>query len=212
MLYSQDRIARLWSGGDKLTVTADGTLQAGAFRFGNNSVIKADQGGSIELGGDNDTAGTGIPYIDFHYKGKKQDYNARIINDADARLSVVGTGVVVLECYDLWLGHSSRRGSVGRALVDNGKTLVINYGPDWSGGVEYGGALKQWSTREIKRDIVTLDEPRAHEILAGLEPVGYRLIVDDEGWSSWASSPRTFPTPSPDPATGPSPPCTSSPS
>ena len=188
VLYSSGKIARLWSGGDRLTVAVDGTLTAGAYRFG-NSVLRADQGGSIELGGDNDTAGTGTPYIDFHYKGKTQDYNARIINDADGILSVHASTFAVRDCFsvslacaDFLIGHRDRRKSPGRALVDNTTTLVINYGPDWSGGVEYGGALRQWSTRDIKRDVVTLDEPRAEEILAGLEPVGYRLIVDEEGW------------------------------
>ena len=49
-----------------------------------------DQGGSVELGGNESTAGVGTPYIDFHYSGKTQDYNTRIINDADRMLSVVG--------------------------------------------------------------------------------------------------------------------------
>jgi hypothetical protein len=131
------------------TLTADGMLTAGAFRFGNNSVIKADQGGSIELGGDNDTAGTGIPYIDFHYNGLKQDYNTRIINDANGQLSV-WAGVVQLGCYDFKMGHTARRGTPGRALVDNTTTLVINYGADWAGGVLVNGRLQTQSGRVVK--------------------------------------------------------------
>src|SRR5215210_2260292 len=63
-------------------------LEGGGIRWGNGSVLSTDQGGSIELGGDHQIPGTGTPYIDFHYQGKVQDNNARIINDADGRLSI----------------------------------------------------------------------------------------------------------------------------
>jgi hypothetical protein len=56
--------------------------------WGNNSKLSADQGGSIELGGDLQTAGTGTPYIDFHFKDAKQDFNARVTNDGDGQLSI----------------------------------------------------------------------------------------------------------------------------
>ena len=57
--------------------------------WGDGSQLQPDQGGSIELGGNHHTAGTGTPYIDFHYKNKMEDHNARIINDADGRLSII---------------------------------------------------------------------------------------------------------------------------
>ncbi len=48
----------------------------------------SDQGGSLELGGNNSTAGSGTPYIDFHLSGQGvQDYNARIINDSNGHLT-----------------------------------------------------------------------------------------------------------------------------
>lgn len=74
--------ARLHVGGDALVT--------GNLSFGNGALLRADQGGSLELGGNNDTAGTGTPYIDFHFKDKKEDYNVRLMNDADKRLSLVG--------------------------------------------------------------------------------------------------------------------------
>ncbi|HET6233113.1 MAG TPA: tail fiber domain-containing protein [Longimicrobiaceae bacterium] len=64
-------------------------------RWGNGSVLSTDQGGSIELGADNSTAGVGTPYIDFHYKGVQSDYSARIINDADGQLTLMGKRLVV---------------------------------------------------------------------------------------------------------------------
>jgi hypothetical protein len=183
--YSTAKSARLWTetNGDQLQVHADGVVSAGSFAFGNDSRLVGDQGGSIELGGSNTVAGTGTPYIDFHYKGKKQDYNARIINDADAQLTVAGTGVVKLECWDLMMGHSGRRGSPGRALVDgsdgSAKVLILNYDSDWGGGVRHYGAMKQVSTRTIKEDIEPLEAPEAAALLAGLEPVRYRMIGDE---------------------------------
>lgn len=69
---------------NKFRLMNDGSLQ-----WGNNSQLYADQGGSIELGGNNTTAGTGIPYIDFHFaNGRIEDFNARIINNAEGTLSL----------------------------------------------------------------------------------------------------------------------------
>lgn len=62
---------------------------SGGIRWDNNSELVADQGGSIELGGSNSTPGTGTPYVDFHFSGLTQDFNTRIINDANGRLSLI---------------------------------------------------------------------------------------------------------------------------
>ncbi len=58
-----------------------------------NSVFNTDQGGSLELGGNNSTANTtgDVPYIDFHYgTGSVQDYNMRLVNSANGVLDVQG--------------------------------------------------------------------------------------------------------------------------
>lgn len=60
----------------------------GNVQWGNHSLLSTDQGGAIELGGSETLAGTGTPYIDFHYQGTIGDYNTRVINDADGRLTV----------------------------------------------------------------------------------------------------------------------------
>lgn len=77
----------------KLEVAGD--VCATQFQWGNHSSIDGDQGGSIDLGGDPVTPGTGTPYIDFHYRGKIEDYNTRIINDGDGQLSLVANTVYV---------------------------------------------------------------------------------------------------------------------
>jgi hypothetical protein len=63
-------------------------VTGGDILWGNNCRLQQDQGGSIELGGDNATPGAGTPYIDFHFAGLTQDFNTRIINDADNQLSL----------------------------------------------------------------------------------------------------------------------------
>lgn len=62
-------------------------VQGGEIRWGNNSRLSADQGGSIELGGG------GTPFIDFHFGALSQDFNVRMINDADGRLTVQAANV-----------------------------------------------------------------------------------------------------------------------
>jgi hypothetical protein len=72
----------------RLSVVANTLGVTGDFSWGNGSFLARDQGGSLELGGNNSTPGTGTPYIDFHFQGKTQDFNARIINHADGVLSL----------------------------------------------------------------------------------------------------------------------------
>src|SRR4051794_20194653 len=55
------------SGGD--VAEALRITDAGSLQWGRNSALNSDQGGSIELGGHSSVAGTGTPYIDFHYQG-----------------------------------------------------------------------------------------------------------------------------------------------
>ena len=64
------------------------TVAGGDITWANNSRLQRDQGGSIELGGDGNTPGTGTPYIDFHFQGLTQDFNTRIINDANGQLTI----------------------------------------------------------------------------------------------------------------------------
>lgn len=48
------------------------------------------------------------------------------------RLNVGNYFTATVGCADFCMGYSARRGSPGRALVDNGSNLVLNYGNDWS--------------------------------------------------------------------------------
>lgn len=53
----------------------------------NSSELRNDQGGSLELGAGNALSGIGTPYIDFHYNGLVEDFNARIINDRNKQIT-----------------------------------------------------------------------------------------------------------------------------
>ena len=93
---------------------------SGAFLGGNN------QGGSIELGPTN-SAGGEVPFVDFHYGiGAAEDFNFRIINDADHQLSfrynnihpmrISSTGISVFDNYTL----PTTDGTNGQVLTTNG--------------------------------------------------------------------------------------------
>jgi hypothetical protein len=89
-------------GTERMRVTAEGNIT-----WGNNSRLQTDQGGSIELGSDRNTAGTGTPYIDFHFRGLTQDFNTRIINDANDQLTILAgtlraTGNAIKPGGDPW--------------------------------------------------------------------------------------------------------------
>ncbi len=53
-----------------------------------------------------------------------------------------------LAVADFLLGHPSRRGTAGRALVDNGTSLVVNFGNDWDTTI-IGGAVTEVKTLRI---------------------------------------------------------------
>lgn len=59
-----------------------------------NSYLQGDQGGTIELGGNNSTAGTNTPYIDFHAYdgGAVEDYSIRYICQNNYRLDIYENG------------------------------------------------------------------------------------------------------------------------
>jgi hypothetical protein len=133
VIYSQDRVARIWSGGvDVLSMRPEGDLIVRRNIQWSRSMLRDDQGGSLELGGRDDIAGGGTPYIDFHFGNRVEDFNVRIVNNADRILSIQGSGIVNISAFDFNIGHASRRGSPGRALVDNTGELVVNFGNDWA--------------------------------------------------------------------------------
>lgn len=95
------------------------------------------------------------------------------------KLDVADNFTAIVRCADFTIGHSSRRGSPGRALVDLKDTLVLNYGPDWP-YVKYYGQWGAVSSRELKENIDHLSAQEAFETLENLNPVKFNLRSDEE--------------------------------
>jgi hypothetical protein len=87
------------------------------------AVLSADQGGSLELGGNNGTVGGGTPYIDFHVSGQGvQDFNVRMINSAANTLQVQSNNGNITENV------------IGRIGL-NGYSGAAGYPGGWGGGL-----------------------------------------------------------------------------
>jgi trimeric autotransporter adhesin len=57
--------------------------------WGSGAKLWPDQGGAIELG--DSLAASSVPYVDFHYGvSSSQDFNVRLMNDADGQLTLYG--------------------------------------------------------------------------------------------------------------------------
>ncbi len=96
---------------------------AGNVRWANSFLNADGNGGSIELGGTAAIAGTGTPFIDFHFSGLTQDFNTRLINRENDVLTV----------HD----HTGKSGALRIGSNDNklsGETRRIIFGDDHCGG------------------------------------------------------------------------------
>ena len=102
-----------------------------------------------------------------------------------------GNVFAYIRAHDLLFGHSSRRGSPGRALVNNttqiieglnpprtAKALIINYGRDWE-AVKIEGNVQTPSSRNLKQNINPLSSGTALRIVATLEPVSFFYKLDE---------------------------------
>jgi hypothetical protein len=85
-----DTLSFSTGGTSRMNIDSGGTVNvAGGVTWGTTGALNTDQGGSIELGSSTTVGVT--PFIDFHYgTGSAQDYNTRIINDANGQLSMQG--------------------------------------------------------------------------------------------------------------------------
>ena len=115
--------ARLHVNGDAIV---SGDLSWGGSR------LSRDQGGCIELGGTNSTPGGGTPYIDFHINGLTQDYNARVINDANGQLSVIASRVRV---QGVFFVQGAVNDATARAVLDSlpAYTVIMGVEPTTQG-------------------------------------------------------------------------------
>ncbi len=106
----------------------------GNIEWGNASSINTDQGGSIELGASGANPGIGSPFIDFHFNGLTEDFNTRIINDANGQLSLIapilrattlaGTGNSLIQ--------TNATGSISRKAYSGTATDVLTGDGNWT--------------------------------------------------------------------------------
>jgi ethanolamine utilization microcompartment shell protein EutS len=187
--------------GELLTVqSGDIAIQGGRYR--RLKIVSDTYWAGIEIVA-REAGEAGNPHIDFtHGNLDSPNYGIRQVAETNNRMRFsAGSGAsevvadtftgqlsgldvadnfgATIRCADFNLGHSGRRGSPGRALVDNTTTLVLNYGTDWLQGVRYYGAFGPMSTREIKKNIEALDYAKARELFAGLAPVQFAYRNDD---------------------------------
>lgn len=102
----------------KLEVNGDATA-TNVYWGTNFAHLYNDQGGSLELGGDNSHAGTGTPYIDFHYNGILSDWNVRLLNNGDGLLSIAANTV-----YTYGTLAINTTTPLAKLHVNNGSMLV----------------------------------------------------------------------------------------
>jgi len=96
-----------------------------------------------------------------------------------SRLAVANEFTAEICCADLKMGHSSRKGRTGRALVDYTNTLHVNYGPDWP-NLRLNGVISYGSSKEIKDNIIDLTAQKALDILLAMKPVEFNFRCDEE--------------------------------
>jgi Chaperone of endosialidase len=94
------------------------------------------------------------------------------------KLEIADNFGAIVRCADFNIGHSSRRGTPGRALVDATTFLGLNWDSDWPQGVRYFGQLAQASARALKENIAAVSVVEAREALAGLQPVTFNFKAD----------------------------------
>jgi hypothetical protein len=101
------------------------------------------------------------------------------------KLDVGPTFTAVVRCADFTIGgQPGRRGSPGRALVDNTDALVLNYGPDWPKTTIDGLCTilrpAAGCSAALKKDVEPMSSADATAIVNELDPVTFRWIKDDK--------------------------------
>jgi hypothetical protein len=86
--------------------------------------------------------GTTSPQAKLHVSGDLR-YDGQL-----HELDVADNFAAYVRAADFFLGHSSRRGAPGRALVDLGSSLAVNFGNDW-GTTIIGGTVTEVRTLRI---------------------------------------------------------------
>jgi hypothetical protein len=168
----------------KMTITKDGALGIGTISPVTKLTVFASQHGiehtdgtvrlATYVGGA--TGGGWLGTISPHQLNF-------FVNNGEPSQTIAANGFDVrFYTADLWLGHSSRRGSPGHALVDwvtpvtGVHQLVLNFGDDWAETV-IGGSVTEVKTLRITggADLAEPFETSDSEI-----PKGSVVVIDEE--------------------------------
>lgn len=139
--------------------------------------------GGIAIGGD--APGVNYPYeyetigvSNPAYNLRLQSPNAIVLHPKlGGHIETTEHFQSIFRCADFLIGAAGRRGSPGRALVDNGKQLVVNFGADWPNS-RVEGNFTHGSSRTTKQDIVDLGLEDALKMLGELNPVAFSFRSD----------------------------------
>jgi hypothetical protein len=96
------------------------------------------------------------------------------------KLEIADSFTATVRCGDFRIGHSGRRGTPGRALVDWVTVLALNWDNDWPQGVRYFGQFAPFSSRLLKENIADVSVGEAMEVLDGLQPVTFNFRADEQ--------------------------------
>jgi hypothetical protein len=122
-----------------------GTLHVGGILAnGDPKLIRFGDGDYVHLGENGQDDTLEFKAARYHLLGGDISYDGRL-----AKLDVADSFSSYIRSADLFLGHSSRRGTPGRALVDFGTELHVNFASDWSRTV-IGGANVSVCTLTIR--------------------------------------------------------------
>lgn len=172
-------VSKAWGGNGNLSVDGDIAIGGKHALRGSDPWLRLNQDGAF-------IAGVHTPYVfapgSLNVGGKNgwgnpgngnAWFTGSITYDGQLNKLDVAEGDVFarIRAHDLLFGHSSRRGEMGRALVDGGDKLFVNFGTDWKNVVIPG--LDLLSTRDAKVNIHPLSEVVALKIIYGLNPVGF---------------------------------------
>ena len=167
-----------------------------------SSRLVVDQGGAIELGGQNSIANPvsdGRPYIDFHYgTGSAEDRNVRVINDADGQLTLEASTVRVtgnLNVEGSGSGSGGLKPVVGATSSSYDGAGVGGYsGGDAKCAADFGTGARMCSAADFALGIPSPDGWFNTFIASAAGAVGSSVdaVNDCGGWTATTSGGNLF--------------------